>query len=180
MIEAKKHYARGIDVELGVSDTGKEQVAVRFKIEGGKDDCEEIVWFGYFTDKTAERTLESLRYCGWDTFDLGDLSAEVIGRNIVQIVVEHENYQGKVYAKVAWVNKAGGPLLKSQMDDAAKREFAARMRSLAMGIDPKLAKGSPTAPTSQRMPHRAANNRHQGAQDPGFEDATFTDDDIPF
>lgn len=177
MIEARKHIARGVDVELGVSENGKEQVAIRFRIEAGSDQGDEIAWFGFFTDKTAERTLESLRYCGWDTHDLGDLSAEVIGRNLVQIVVEHETYQNKTRAKVSWVNRLGGPLVKHGMDKAKRAEFAARMRGLAMKIDPKLAQ-----PTEVE-PHRGATGRSnaRAQEDPGFEDdGGFGFDDIPF
>lgn len=141
MIATGTHYARGTDVEFGFANS-KEQVAVRFRIEGGAEDGQEIVWYGFFTDKTAERTLEALRFCGWDSDDIGEVSTEVVGRNLIKIVVEHDDYNGKVRAKVAWVNRAGGPLVKNQMNEGQRSEFSKRMKALAMKVNKGLAASS--------------------------------------
>src|SRR5579862_677136 len=107
MLSPGYYRARAIEWALGKTDKGNRQVAVRFQTFDDEDrPGEAITWYGYFTEKTAERTLESLQHCGWTGDDITDLSG--IERNEVQLVVENEEYEGKVHARVAWVNLPGG------------------------------------------------------------------------
>lgn len=125
MIEPGRHKARAISAELGYTSTGKEQVAVAFEVDGGQ----RITWFGYFTDKTADKTLDGLMAAGWQGDDLRDLST--VGSQDCEIVVEHENdNDGQPRARVRWVNRLGNGVvtLKQPMSDAQRASFAERMR----------------------------------------------------
>lgn len=177
MIEAGTYYARGVGVDFGIAN-GKEQVAIQFRIEGGSEPGSELPYYGFFTDRTAERTVESLRFCGWDTDNLGDVTAEVIGRNLVKIVVEHDSYNGKVRPKIAWVNRVGGTLVKNQMGAGQKADFARKMKAVAMRVDKSLAASSGVkAPPSVE---RSSGGMRPGDCSNDAPQGDFGDDDIPF
>ena len=109
--------ARASSAVLSYAKTGKEQVVVSFVILDGPGEGQPIRWTGWFTEKTFERTIRSLRYCGWKGDDLSDLST--VGESDCQVTVEHESYEGKSHAKVAWVNALGGNLKPMASVDAA-------------------------------------------------------------
>jgi len=117
--------------DFGTSARGTEQVAVEVEILDGEEAGRFMTWFGYFSEKTSERTVEALRLLGWQGDDITKL--EGLGSRRVSIVVEHEDYDGKTNAKIQWVNRLGGlgVKLKTPMDDKAKRVFAAKMKGLA-------------------------------------------------
>jgi hypothetical protein len=177
MIAPGRYRARGVEAALGMTGTGKEQVAILLRVveEGGENHGAELTWYGYFTEKTAERTLESLRHLGWTGDDLTDLSG--IDANEVSIVVEHEEGQdGKLRARVQWINAPGGGLaMKDRLDGAAAKAFATRMRGMAIASRDKQRAQAGAAngprPAAQPRPRAAA----AGGGDPGFGD-----DDIPF
>jgi hypothetical protein len=109
---------------LQETKSGKAYVAVDFRLLDGESAGETIGWSGWLTsDKAEARTLKALRTCGWkgdDLSDLGELDQEV------SITVEHEEWEGKVRAKVAWVNGPRAPL------DASKaKSIAARLKAKA-------------------------------------------------
>lgn len=52
-------------VQFGETKDGNPQVAVTFAILDGSQQGRRSTWFGYFTEKTTKRTIESLRYCGF-------------------------------------------------------------------------------------------------------------------
>lgn len=130
MIAAGKHRAKAVKGELSESGTKKTPcVAVEFQlVEEGSF----IWWYGYLTEKTAKRTAESLKHCGFKGVDLaGDLMAQGLGSQEVELVIEHEEYEGKTRARVQWVNSLdGGP--GASMEDDKKAAIAARMRGLLM------------------------------------------------
>jgi hypothetical protein len=117
-------------VQFGESKTGKPQVVVNFEILEGPDAGRRIAWFGYFTEKTVQRTVESLRYCGFKGDDLAGAVTQVLDQE-VQIVVAHEEYDGKVTARVNWVNRAGGDgfRMEKTMGRTALTQFAAQLRN---------------------------------------------------
>lgn len=138
--------ARGIEGALGYTSGGNEQVAVRLRIVEGDEAGHEITWHGYFTEKTTERTLESLRHLGWKGDDLFDLSG--IDANDVSIVVEEEEYDGKLQSKVRWINAAGGLAMKERMSEGDAKRFAQRMKGAAVASRQK------TQAPAQNAKHR--------------------------
>lgn len=162
-MSTRKYVARAEQWGLGETDTGKEQVAVGFQILTQDADIPYITWHGYFTDKAADRTIESLRICGWEGDDLTNLQG--LDKNEVELVIEDEEYDGKVRPKVRWVNRVGGSLaLKAPLSGDKLKAFAASMRGQIRAYDAgtgRKAAPKPRPPvTSSAPPH--------------------TDDDIPW
>lgn len=154
----RRYYrARAREWALGESSKGTPQVAVLFDVldEGAAE--KSITWYGYFTEATADRTLESLKHMGFEGDDITILDG--LGRNEVSLVVEDEEYEGQTHARVRWVNKAGGLAVKQPLSPDKMRTFAAEMKA-------KLrAGGSKSAP-------KPADKRP--------EPPPLTDADIPF
>lgn len=164
-----KAVAIAEDVQFGKAKSGTKQVAIPFRVTEGDFAGHVITYFGFFTDKTWKRTLEALRYCGWkgdDLSELGPLDQEV------EIVVEHEEYDGKTRAKVAWVNRIGSGRVQLQdpMGDDELRQFAAQMRTRAQGVPE--AEGPPANGSSGGGGHPFAPDSDFGGPAP--------EDDIPF
>lgn len=111
------------------SNKGTPQVVLVFKLLEEDFHGETLPWIGYLTDATEERTLESLRICGWKNDDLSDLDG--VCDNDVELVVDHERYEGKLRAKVQFVNRIGGFKQKAPMSQDAAKAFAAKMRDKA-------------------------------------------------
>lgn len=175
MIEQQTVKARAVEGALGTTNTGKEQVGVSFELLEGPNQGQRITWYGYFTEKTTERTLEALEHCGWQGDDLSDLTG--IDANEVYLVIEHEqDDQGEVRARVRWVNSSGGVAMQNRMDPGDAASFAQRMRGEVLAR--RQAKGQGKgAPAQQRSQPRPAQQRRQP---PMQSPPPPTDDDIPF
>lgn len=145
MIDKNGSYkARATEALLIKSkDKGTPGIQVNFEVTEGDFAGQTVRWDGWLTEKTAERTLESLSYCGWTGDDISVFAEkgcpESLDGNIVEIVVELEPYQGteekyagKSFPRVQWVNKLGGRGLS--VDNAMARDeataFAAKMKGL--------------------------------------------------
>jgi hypothetical protein len=155
----RRYYrARAREWTLGESSKGTPQVVVAFNIldEGAAEKA--LTWYGYFTDATADRTLESLKHMGFEGDDITILDG--LGRNEVSLVVEDEEYEGQTHARVRWVNKAGGLAVKQPLQADKLRAFAAEMKAKlrAGGVKPA------PKPASDKRP----------------EPPPLTDADIPF
>ena len=129
--------------DLRTATTGTKQIRVRFKIEEGEYVNKNAYWTGSFTEKTYERTLESMRNCGWQGDDLLELDS--LGNKQVQLVVfedEYEDQNGELKSRlvVNWVNKMGTMAVKGSMSADERKKFAAQMRGKI------LATGQPKAP----------------------------------
>lgn len=149
MIEEGSWKARACEGTLAYTNGGNDQIAIDFALLEGPDIGAHITWYGYFTDDTFERTIESLRLMGWGGTDLSDL--EGIDSNEVRLVIAHEpDLQGELRARVKWVNGLGGIAVKSRMDAGASAAFAQRMkgRILALGANQgqRVARPQPSAP----------------------------------
>ena len=150
MLAEGKYTARAIEWSQVTQheETGNEEIRVLFGLEGGQT----ITWRGYFTEKTAERTIESLRYMGWQGDDITNVDG--LDANEVQLVIKHEEYQGKTQVKVAWVNRLSGVFVGTPMDASRKQAFAQRMKGLvlatkgAAGAAPTRAPGGPKPATT--------------------------------
>ena len=131
--QGKTYKARGIDGYVDKAGTGTEYVAIKLRVTNGDETDSEITWFGYFTDKTIDRTIESLRILGWRGDDLSDLAG--ITENEVEIVVRNEEYEGQTRARVAFINRIGGGVrLEKRMSAEDTRRFAARMKAKVAAV----------------------------------------------
>lgn len=185
MIQAGKRIeARGTIGALGKTSKGNPQVAVELEILSGPDAGHTITWYGYFTDDTTQRTIESLRHLGWKGDNLSVLKG--IDANVVSIEIGHEEYMGETQPKVRWINATGGLAMKETMDAAEALQFARSMKGAVVQANAaakaKLG-GAAAAPESDAKKPAAAAPRNgtQGkppAHAPSAPD--FGDDDIPF
>lgn len=177
MLEPGKYYGRAVEAVLGTTSTGRPQIAVTFELD--EPAGQRVVWYGFFTAATEERTIESLRFAGWKGLDFGvfaygqPLPADMT--ETVELVVEHEtDDRGFTRAKVRWVNRYGGASVKDPMDQARAASFAQQMRAKLAAYDAKQSCGRP-APARRRPPARPA------AEPPAhLDDAPGYDDDIEF
>lgn len=169
MSYAGTHRARAKEWALDVQG-GKECIVVRFEFVGGQHEGRSIQWWGYFTEKTEDRTIESMRHCGWDSDSLAELDS--LGNNEVDLVIEDEEYQGKWRSKVKWVNRLQRLNVKAPMNQAQLSAFAARMRGKTVASKQKY--GAQPAPSAAR-PVAAASGSDNWDGDPGP-----ADDDIPW
>lgn len=166
-MQSGTYIARAVDIDMGFAETGTPQYAVVFKIE---DTGEHITWYGFMTEKTAERTLESLRYCGWRGMDPGAIEIEDLPEQ-VEIVVEEDEYNGNVRYRVRWVNQPGRrAVLKQRMDDKQRRSFGERFKGLAMKLKPIDA----SAPVVQAHVAKRGDNGARG------QGPAIPEDDLPF
>lgn len=159
MREAGYYDARPVQAALGYTKNGAECVGVELEF---LDNGQHMTWYGYFTEASTERTIESLRFCGWTGEDLSDLS-EIGSQNVtVQATVEQDEYNGEVRAKVAWINRGGGLALSNPLDERQAKAFAARMKGSVMAYDQKKGaaprqaqKAAPAAPATTQQPKQA-------------------------
>jgi hypothetical protein len=102
---------RAIEGAWGRSLGGTEQVAVMFHV---LDTDAKLTWYGFLTEKTSERTMNSLLACGVSDLE----SLEGLGSDEVELVIEHEEYNGKTRAKIQWVNRlgTGGVAMKNKAE----------------------------------------------------------------
>ena len=117
-------------VRWGKSDKGTKSVMVYFELLDGPDRGTVLPWWGYFTNKTSERTVESLRFMGFKGDDLFKAGEQELDQ-VVQVLVEHNTYEGKTRARIAFVNAMGGGAmtLKNPLSDKDVRAFAATMKN---------------------------------------------------
>jgi hypothetical protein len=172
LIPEGKYNAKAQRAEFGETNAGKPQVAVQFTITDGPFAGQSVVWYGGFgqaeNKSTGEpidiskRTLESLRYCGWEGCDVSDLSG--VERNVVQVVLKHDTYQGQTKCKVSFVNRLGGPLMKTKLEGAKLAAFAAKIKGKAMSIPKDL-----SAPGVTPLPNGAGDHEPPGGDE--FYDA---------
>ncbi len=124
-------------VQFGYTSTDKKQVAIAFEITEGEFKGRRLTWFGFFTEKTYERTLESLRYCGFKGDDLSAAQHQDLDQE-VSLAIEHEASQkdGKIYPTVRWVNgsRSGGVKLAKPMSADDLRKFGTAMKSRAAKV----------------------------------------------
>ncbi len=157
--------------QFGVSSNGNEQVVVNFEILDGEHAGETMAWFGSFTDKTADKTLEGLRNCGWRGSDLATASTGPLEQE-VSIVVQEEEYQGKVRSKIRWVNRPGGGgafKLEKPMARNDMKMFSSKMKAKAASI-PEVKGAAPDRSVPPDPPPAAAPDT--GAQH-GADDVPF-------
>jgi len=127
--------AKAVSGELGYSGKNSEQIAVQFEILEGADAGKVITWWGYFSDKAADRTLQDLLKTGWDGEDISVLRG--LGDKEVKIKIADSTYQGVTRQKIIFINSMGegnGPKVKKTMEEGARADFASRMRGRTLNL----------------------------------------------
>lgn len=149
----KSYYAAratSTPIAFGMSNNNNTEIAVEFEILEDAFAGETITWVGHFTDKTAERTIESLQIAGWQGDDLSDLAGQPGSQMLpaeVSLTVEGEEYDGQWRPKVQWVNRPGGGKFKfkNEISGADLKAFSAQMRNTVKAV--RAAGGAPRKPS---------------------------------
>lgn len=141
MIPAGTYRAQALDGHLGHTSKGNEQIVIRFEIIEGPHKDQSILWFGFFSDACFDRTIQSLRHCGWKGDDISELTG--IDTREVDVVVEHKEYNGKVTPSVRWINQVGGGQV---MNPAQAKDFAESVKARIAGMSPVDPVGSEEVP----------------------------------
>ena len=155
--------------QLGEAETGTPFVMVSFPVKNDDGTERFLGWRGYFTEKTTDRTIESLRIMGFAGEDLSQL--EGLDTNEVDLVVEDEEHEGKTYEKVQFINKPRGPSVKNALTGEKLGAFAAQMREKFRAHDASQGKRTTSKPAAS-APSRG------GVMIP--DPPPHTDDDLPF
>lgn len=122
MITAGTHKATKIGGDIGHTSKGLPQVAILFRLLESGDT---ITWYGYFTEKTEARTLETLAKLGVasDFANIGEPSSVECS-----VVIEEEaDLKGELQMRAKWVNFGDGVAMAKRMQDAERLAFAAKM-----------------------------------------------------
>jgi hypothetical protein len=121
-------------------DLSKAQVVIGFRIidEDGPDRGHMIAYYGGLADAKEGKekgpydwTLEALRAIGWEgceLLELPELAFKGLLKTPVGIVVDHEEWEGKWRAKVKFVNRLGGAIVKRPMSGDNLKALSARMK----------------------------------------------------
>ncbi len=158
-ISAGTYRARATgNVVLGTSSQkGTPFIELYFTVTQGECAGSSARWTSYFSEKTSERTIEALGYCGWagdDLSEFNDGTLHGLDANEVEIVVDLEEYVDKktgeprTSQRVSWVNKAGGSRylnLEGAMAPEAAAAFGEKMRGLVLATKSKSPVAAPSA-----------------------------------
>jgi hypothetical protein len=185
VIEEGTYRAKSRRAQLGMTGTGKEQVGIEWLLLDGTD--RRITSYHYFSsDKAIEISMEALRNAGFRGMDLSDLSSltdrEDTPTPECELVIVHEEYNGKTSAKVRFVNAGGGLAMANPLDQSQAKAFAARMRGAIAAFDSERGKPQPFQ-TGTRAPNggRASTQPPPaGAYAPPEDNFMATDEDVPF
>lgn len=177
-----------VDHDAGVTENGKDQVAISFSFKDAKG-ADRIVWaYLYFTEATLGNEygpIYALKNLGWD-LDENGWAVECLARKTTanpkggvlvgkkaSITIEDEEYEGKHRAKVAWINAPGGGGVKQRAETHPDGlgGWADRVRARAKGESPK--------PTTMPSGEKRSQAPYPGSTAP-TDDYPAADDDIPF
>ena len=115
--------------QFGTTKNGTDQIVLDVNIpELGR----QVSVILYFSTKAKSYSLEKLRACGWSGDDVTQLSG--IGDNDIIVSIQYETYEGKERIRTDIVTGGGRIKLDAPMDAAAKRGFAARMKSATKAV----------------------------------------------
>lgn len=136
IIEAGLYRARAEHAELGYTQTGKEQVIVRFRFVEAPHAGRLITYYGVITEKTEARVLRGIIHCGWDGAS-EDFSG--ITRNVVALDIEIEpDQQGNMRNRVRWIHDAKAALARKPLDDGQRAAFFDRVRGRVEEVKAEL------------------------------------------
>ena len=190
LIQAGRHRATCFEFEFPEPNPGKSQaIALGFRLsEGDVDQGRVITAWKYFADGALVYTLEALRACGWRGDNPADITIAELAEE-VELVVQHETYEGKVRAKVSFINPLGGGMVKAEkrLEGPNLKNFGAQMRAKIRSLDggqrPAPAARPPGVPTGQQQTKPATQAAHPNAPGGGgdWDQAPPAQDgDIPF
>ncbi len=122
------HQGEVTDSAIVINKQKKGQIAVMLK---SKDDGNSISAYLSCSDASLEWTIKKLEACGWDPakhdyeFDLLNGDPSPIKGAEVSFEVVEEEFEGKTFKKVSWINRPGG---FKKLDEGKASAFSAKLR----------------------------------------------------
>ncbi len=175
LLPAGDYAVTAVTAKLGYAGTKNEQIGIRLRIMEGTYKGKTLLYYGSFAGKAEEFTVKAMLALGFTGADMRDLSSMLQGTSAIA-VVEHSEYQGKITAKVQWINGADVQM-KDEMKPNEVAAFAQRMRGVfarygQQGASAKSAKDVAGGGRDQRGPDpRGPDPRdQQRGQQRGFAD----------
>lgn len=157
---------------------GYEVIKIMFELRGTSEGMRRS-WTGFFTDSSLERTLQSIRHCGWVGETLGDMSG--MGDAEVELVLAtYKGNNGKNYEEAQWVNRPARLNLQNAMSADRLLAFSASMERLtrdsarSYGVQPAAARTAEPAKPAAGF----ADMPYDGPEGPPHTDADS--DNLPF
>lgn len=165
---------------LGETGNGTAQIGVSFMVPDGNGGEKQLTWYGFFSEATIDRTIESLRAMGFQGDDLETLAEGGTGRldsNDVEIVVGEEEYQGQTYERVKWVNKPKvGVAMKKVLDGNERKQLASALKDRFRAFDAAAGQRAPSSKPGAPKPAQST-QRPASSGDPRPEPPPA---DLPF
>jgi hypothetical protein len=124
-----------VEVRLGKAGTENRQLAILWEITRGPFENRRITWRGFFNNVgNAKKTAEVMRVAGYD----GRKLTSMLGVE-AEIVVRHEQYKGKLYARVAFVNPITRLAIKEDLPQEEQDALLGAIHQLVANvrIDPE-------------------------------------------
>lgn len=147
IIEAGDYRAKAIEGKLTETKGGKAQAAVRFALLDFPGRT--LTWYGFLeaSEKAFEIAMRGLRTAGWTGNDVADMSmlVEATAPEVI-LVVQHEEYQGKTSAKVAFINSMGGMAMQGVLQPDQARSFSDRVKGKVLAFNQSA--GVPAKPAA--------------------------------
>lgn len=167
LVESGNKGTPGVEIDLRITEEGPQKGAA-------------ITDTGWLTDKAWKYAIERLRLLGWTGDDLSEIP-DLVARggltNEVELVIVHEDYEGRKRPRVKFMNPVGGGRAKT-MDRAALKSFAQRWKASVASV-PAPDGSAPASSSSTAPPPRDSHPHAPGNSGPPPADG-FGDDDIPF
>lgn len=154
LIPPGTYAARAVSHDIGESKKGHFQVAVTFEIVAGDYLGRRLTYFATFAPgKATEVAIKALRAAGWTCDDptvltgLGDVECD--------IVVEHDEYNGRLRDRIRFVNRPRGTFtFKTPLSEEKRRAIAAQLRGTVMAVSRAI--DEPSQQATRPAPARPA------------------------
>jgi hypothetical protein len=155
LIPEGTYRATVAETDMGKASTGTRQLGILFEVSRGTFEARRFTWYGFLNTRgNAKRCAEVMQICGYD----GRSLRSMLG-NEVEIVLRHEEFNGKLYARVAYVNRVPTLALKETLFDVEKQEVLNRLNLLLQdlplpghSIDGEVPTGDPKDGADDALP----------------------------
>src|SRR5260221_6548115 len=151
-LQPGRYFARAVpeSVQFGRATTRTEQIAITFRIlealVHGAETGEEITWIGALgNEKSLDITAKALRACGCEDPEELESDPTCIARNVVELDIQADMFQGKVGLRVKWINTPRRFAFKQALDAGSKTSALSRLKGFAIP-DAQANGAQPSAP----------------------------------
>jgi hypothetical protein len=155
LIPENIYRATVVEADMGKAGTGIRQVAILFEVSRGPFEARRYTWYGFLNTRgNAKRSAAVMQTCGYD----GRSLRSMLGKE-VDIVIRHEEYREKTYARVAFVNAIATLALKDTLFEEEKQDVLGRLNLLlqelplpAYSVDGEVPESDPKAGEDDALP----------------------------